>query len=528
MTRLVFVSIFTFLYNNFLILSQVPSVPKILDAKNVSRSSFIADWGSVSGAIIYSIHVSDRLDFTSSVAGIAEGVSYESLANVHVLGVSEVEISGLEVGVYYYRVRAVSLAGSSNNSSAKRISLFKEAIGFSDRTIISDEYVIPSALDVGDIDRDGKNDIVSLSYNFRTTSDNNFIWNKQFLENSSVFDSKGESIVSDYYAKDISIVDVSGGEYKDFINENHLFIREGDNFIKRDLGFSGISKTYDIDGDGMDDIVFYSSNRLGWLRNEGDGNLSSSITIATLDSDYDPHGFVLKDIDNDGDVDIIINESKKEIKEFFPGTINNFIITSDPLPSVDYEASRLILYENLGGYNFRERRPFKVLKGRGIYTWDPNGFIIEDIDNDGLQDVVIGANIHHESLGSSNYWYRQRENLLSFHDPIEIPGDPQVRKSIKSIDINRDGHMDILSSGNRLILYTNDGDGVSFSKSHNFGYSIVSVIDDLDGDGFQDVIYSDITKEGGHSAFNDDTGRVYWNRGSLVYAPVVKIWRNSI
>ena len=82
--------------------------------------------------------------------------------------------------------------------------------------------------------------------------------------------------------------------------------------------------------------------------------------------------------------------------------------------------------------------------------------------------------------------------------------------------------MDILSPDGNLSLYINDGDGVSFSKIHSFGGSAVSLIDDLDGDGFEDVIYSRVTKIIDSGSANDDTGRVYWNRGSLVYSPVVK------
>ena len=38
----------------------------------------------VSGAFVYSIDVSDRRDFTSSIEGIVEGESYESLNSVYV------------------------------------------------------------------------------------------------------------------------------------------------------------------------------------------------------------------------------------------------------------------------------------------------------------------------------------------------------------------------------------------------------------------------------------------------------------
>ena len=84
-------------------------------------------------------------------------------------------------------MRAISLAGASLNSSIKRVSLFKEAIGFSDRKTISDEYRLPYGLDIGDIDRDGKNDVVNLSFNFNKPSNNNFIWNRQLPGDDSGF-----------------------------------------------------------------------------------------------------------------------------------------------------------------------------------------------------------------------------------------------------------------------------------------------------------------------------------------------------
>ena len=83
----------------------------------------------------------------------------------------------------------------------KRVSLFREAIGFSYKRVISDEYRIPYGLDVGDIDRDGKNDVVSLSFNYNNPSNNNFIWNRQFSGDAISLDSKGEVIATNYFGE---------------------------------------------------------------------------------------------------------------------------------------------------------------------------------------------------------------------------------------------------------------------------------------------------------------------------------------
>ena len=78
----------------------------------------------------------------------------------------------------------------------KRVSLFKEAIGFIDEQIISNEYIIPFALDVGDIDRDGKNDVVSLS---NLSNSGNFVWHRRLPEGEFVdFDRIGETILEGY------------------------------------------------------------------------------------------------------------------------------------------------------------------------------------------------------------------------------------------------------------------------------------------------------------------------------------------
>ena len=87
----------------------IPAAPTAKAATNVTKSGFIAHWGSVTGATSYRLDVSTSSTFSSYLSG------YQNLVLGNVISRS---VSGLSAGrSYYYRVRARNSAGTSGNSN---------------------------------------------------------------------------------------------------------------------------------------------------------------------------------------------------------------------------------------------------------------------------------------------------------------------------------------------------------------------------------------------------------------------------
>src|SRR5205814_180897 len=90
-----------------------PAAPSVQTATNVTFSSFIANWRSVSGAIDYRLDVATDSSFTIYVPG------YQ---NLDVGNVTSSPVTGLSAHTtYYYRVRAYNGCATSPNSSVKSV-----------------------------------------------------------------------------------------------------------------------------------------------------------------------------------------------------------------------------------------------------------------------------------------------------------------------------------------------------------------------------------------------------------------------
>ena len=162
----------------------------------------------------------------------------------------------------------------------------------------------------------------------------------------------------------------------------------------------------DINNDGNPDIVITNNSRLSYYLGEGGKDFSSEEQIiSNIQSGYSYGRCVLNDIDDDGDIDIIINIHTEEVEK-------------EPIASADYDGDFFVVYENLGNSSFVERRIFAPIMGKATVI---NRFDIGDMDNDGRKDLVCVTLKHYEGLTSGVYIYKQLEGLngeISFSDPI--------------------------------------------------------------------------------------------------------------
>ena len=297
----------------------------------------------------------------------------------------------------------------------------------------------------------------------------------------------------------------------------------------------------DIDNDGDIDLVITGKGGpiLSTLyRNDGNGNFTE-ISEDVIEDVYRSK-IGLNDVDNDGDLDLLISGAN-----------------SSPVLS-----SNLYLNDGLGNFSLVENAPFEPVDG--------GDFAFADIDNDEDEDLLlVGTNSmgspitklyenngsgQFSEVSSSNFEQVQFAAIEFFDydndDDLDvliaglnsndeefvglyanngtgefslIPNTPFNQFSGGDIaigDSDNDGDLDVLICGNlsstdiETEFYLNDGTGV-FSLLENTGFSDVSLgevsFNDFDNDGDLDVFLLG-TGEGG-LATNSIVGNVFENQG---------------
>lgn len=281
--------------------------------------------------------------------------------------------------------------------------------------------------------------------------------------------------------------------------------------------FENTIKLTDLDGDGLDDIVYSTQSQgMYWRKNLGNGDFESQELIIDPISGEQTRWFDAGDINNNGFTDIVLayfttnggvywHENLDGQGTFsagnplqIPSGAQSFHtkiadIDNDGNPDIiitfkfQTQVTRVMWYKNLGNGQFDTGN---------IIVQDndfPQEFEIGDIDGDGDLDVVIGST----TLNRLS-WFENIDGQGTFGSPIPIGFLNASTLRLQLGDINGNGFLDIVADfgmieDRSLVWFENLNGQGNYSEAQvivneitsNTGFSIV----DIDNDGNQDLYF---------------------------------------
>lgn len=272
---------------------------------------------------------------------------------------------------------------------------------------------------------------------------------------------------------EFQIVDVDKDGAKDLLSNSrssvvsHLV--QGDGIVSNRVVHNfesfeiGVSSLCDVDGDGDDDLVYGTqyigswgnpSNFVAWTENIGGGTFQGEYIL--LDSLMSFTNLITMDLENDGDVDIIV---------------------------ASYNSEGVYVISNQGGGLFSQAE--ELIRTKNY----PTQIATEDLDNDGMPDLVVTSRGSTQP-GNGLSWFKNLGNGSLGTETIISPA-PLYYLDVTLDDFDADGDIDIAAIGYGIEIHTNDGSGV-FTLHHTMAYSEIYLIEaaDFNGDGVSDLVIS--------------------------------------
>jgi len=337
----------------------------------------------------------------------------------------------------------------------------------------------------GDINNDNNVDAIIIGLSGPTKTSNIYLGdglgNFQVISNNNL---------PTFTNGDIELADLDNDNDLDlFITGDYstkLYLNDGNaNFTLSNIAnFENIglssSTVFDCNGDGWLDIFITgkknTNQRISYLyNNNGNGtfSLSTNSFEGLAEGDVD-HG----DIDNDGDIDLIItgrNSSNSTVSKIY--TNNGF-----------------------GTYSFLNTSISGVRSGAVAFS---------DIDNDNDLDLLISGR-NSSSLTITKLY--KNDGNGNFSNVLNTPFENITDDDFAFMDIDNDNDNDLIITGTSTHVYTNNGFG-NFTNytSPDFEYVNLSSVDfsDIDNDGDFDLLIIGENLNDGHTAnlyINDGTG----------------------
>lgn len=379
-----------------------------------------------------------------------------------------------------------------------------------------------------DMDNDGDQDILLFSF-----GDYELGWYENDSDGDRNFETYHVMRNFDNFANLISFEDLNGDGFPDFIfteyeRPHFYYLNDGNNQLSTkvlipEIPLATSSSMFfleDIDGDGDNDILTrnVSEDHVSFLINDGTGQFSDT---ELFDGDYNIRCLSTNDVDNDGDLDIIMCMNPSDQLLWFEQTSSGTFAPIAPFVPINFTAGALkfadmdgdglddIIYPE--NYFSGDSIEYLHNEGNNIYTstslfsgQDMENLKIEDMDQDGDLDIVGTL-----SNGNQLAWF-ENDGEGNFSDIVVLingfmeENTNSIIQDMKIIDFDNDGIKDILGSTQNLSLYEGQS---NFSYSRNIisgpdldGYTIVKQFD-FNLDGNEDIL--------GVSLFGDVAGLIY-------------------
>ncbi len=293
-------------------------------------------------------------------------------------------------------------------------------------------------LRVADLDGDGDQDVLGWSFYdpfrifwFENDGSQNFTQRSIFSHAHSTvtdievvdFDGDGDQDVVAPYIDQIPAID----EYNTVWFEND----GSENFTERTISSPAFGKisSVDMDGDGDLDIVqVYRDNGvwLVWRENEGNGTFKLNVVTNIYPATSGARFIETADIDQDGDIDILINGATDSIR----------------------------WYENNGSQSFTEH----IIDDSELR---PTSIVIADINGDGDFDLVLATHPPSRLLPTDTIFVYDNDGSQNFGKRI-VQGNSNGSEDVRVGDVDGDGDLDLITaseSDDKIVWYENiDGE----------------------------------------------------------------------